>query len=628
MSRPASALAAGPAVGSPVPDSAPGGRQAACPPSAGGAVSPDGPALEARGLTVWLHRGGRANRALRGVDLTIGRGEIVALVGESGSGKSTLGFAAQGLLPADSAPVLGGSLVVDGTEVVGADPATLRRLRRTRVGAVFQDPMGSLNPTMRIGEQVAEATPNGTAPGVWLERVGIPDPTAAVRAYPHQLSGGQRQRVMIAIAMAAGPALVVADEPTTALDVTVQARVLQLFRNLRDASGTAFLFVTHDLAVAAEIADRIVVLYGGRVVEHGPVASVVGGPAHPYTLALLEARFGLTVDKSHQLPTLPGSPPAPDAETGGCGFAPRCVLAAQACVAAVPPLVPAPRHPGAAACVRTSDLRPDLWQRAARPWPARVATEAGERPVVEVAGVHKAYPGRARRAAPVVALRGVDLRIADGESVALVGESGSGKSTLLRVVAGLVEPTAGTVTVRSTERPQMVYQDAAASLTPWMQVGEQVGERLRRRRAQGRRLGAGERDALVAEALQRVGLDPELARLRPGQLSGGQRQRVAVARAVVVPPRLLLCDEPVSAMDVSLAAGVLNLLESLRRELGMAMVFVTHDIAAARFAADRIVVMRSGEVVEDGPAEQVVAEPAAEYTRLLLDSMPLARAAS
>ena len=572
--------------------------------------------LRARDLEVRLHRAGRVNRALRGVDLTIGRGEIVALVGESGSGKSTLGFAAQGLLARESAPVLAGSLQVAGTEVVGASPAELRRLRRESVGAVFQDPMGSLNPTMRIGAQLAEAIPDGTSPAEWLDRVGIPDPAARLRAYPHQLSGGQRQRVMIAMAMAASPALVIADEPTTALDVTVQARVLSLFRDLRAASGTAFLFVTHDLAVAAEIADRIVVLYAGRVVEEGPVAQVVSAPAHPYTLALLEARFGLTVDKSHQLPTLAGDPPSPDAEDRGCSFAPRCLLAEPACETAVPPLHPAPRHEGAAACRRADEVEADLWQRRARPWPAR-ATSGGGEDVVVARGLEVAFRGHGRRAPEIRALRGVDLVVGDGESVALVGESGSGKSTLLRVIAGLIPPTDGSLDIRSIERPQMVYQDASASLTPWMTVGELVGERLR-----GRGMDRAGRDAAVADALGRVGLPPGLADLRPRQLSGGQRQRVAVARTIVMPPRLLLCDEPVSAMDVSLAAGVLNLLESLRRELGMAMLFVTHDLAAARFAADRIVVLRTGEVVEEGSADQVVRAPKDDYTRLLLASMP------
>lgn len=573
--------------------------------------------LEVRDLHVRLHREGRVSHALRGVDLVVSAGEIVALVGESGSGKSTLGYAVQGLLPTESVPLLDGSLCVQGTEVVGASAATLQRLRRDTLGAVFQDPMTSLNPTMRIGPQVAEAVRDGTPVVDLLARVGIPDPASRVHAYPHQLSGGQRQRVMIAIAMAGHPALVLADEPTTALDVTVQARVLDTFRALRDESGTAFVFVTHDLAVAAAVADRIVVLYGGRVVEQGPVDQVVGAPAHPYTAALLQARFGLDADKERQLPTLPGAPPDPRVLIDGCTFAPRCLLALDACTTTVPEPRPVRQHDGIAACLRADEVDPQLWRRTALPWPASRPGDPTADAVVEARGITKVYSARGRKVRDVHALSGIDLTVADGESVALVGESGSGKSTLLRIIAGLVAPTDGQLTVRSIERPQMVYQDASASLTPWLTVEELVGERLRTKK-----LSRTARREAVELALERVGLPGDLARLRPGQLSGGQRQRVAVARAIALPPRLLLCDEPVSAMDVSLAAAVLNLLESLRRELGMAMLFVTHDLAAARFATDRVVVMRNGEVVEEGPADQIVTAPRADYTRELLASMP------
>jgi len=581
------------------------------------------PALHVRDLHVRLHRGGAVNHALRGIDLTVAPGEIVALVGESGSGKSTLALALQGLLPAESAPQLTGSIEVGGVEVVGGTGGQLRRVRRESVGSVFQDPMTSLNPTMRIGAQLAEAITDGGDPVEHLARVGIPDPEHRSRAYPHQLSGGQRQRVMIAMAMARQPVLVVADEPTTALDVTVQARILETFRRLRDESGTAFLFVTHDLAVAAATADRIVVLYAGLVAEQGAVREVTTAPAHPYTAALLDARFELDVDKGHQLPTLPGEPPSPGDPVDACPFANRCILVVDDCRQQVPPLEPVTQHDGAAACLRSDDVRLDLWQRTARPWPPRLellsspGDPAKDMLVVEGRGLRMVYPARGRGGRVVEALRGVDLVVADGESVALVGESGSGKSTLLRMVAGLVKPTSGTLDVRSSVRPQLVYQDASASLTPWMTVGELVGERLR-----PERLSKQDRATKVGEALERVGLPARLAAFRPAQLSGGQRQRVAVARAVVVPPRLLLCDEPVSAMDVSLAAAILNLLESLRRELGMAMLFVTHDLAAARFATDRIVVMQSGAVVEEGPADQLVNEPQAAYTKELLASMP------
>jgi peptide/nickel transport system ATP-binding protein len=478
--------------------------------------------------------------------------------------------------------------------------------------------MTSLNPTMRVGDQLAEAIVDTTAPEVWLERVGIQRAGDRIRAFPHQLSGGQRQRVMIAMAMAASPELVVADEPTTALDVTVQAQILALFRQLRADRGTSFLFITHDLSVATAIADRIVVLYAGRIVEAGPVLDVVTEPAHPYTAALLESRFDLSADKSRQLPTLRGEVDGaiPDV---GCSFAPRCILTVDQCRTEFPPTQKATQHSGSVACFRSDEVTPVLWKQRQAPWPP---SEHGhsEDPVLRLTGVRKSFTqrrvgrGRERR---VEALRGIDLEVGDAESVSIVGESGSGKSTLLRIIAGLITPDQGTVTLRDRERPQMIYQDAYASLTPWLTVGDLVEERLRHRGLSKR-----DRRGKVGDALRQVGLNPELAAARPPQLSGGQRQRVAVARAIVVPPRLLLCDEPVSAIDVSLAAVMLNLLQSLRLRLGLAMLFVTHDLAAARFVSDRIIVMRDGEIVEKGPANVVVSSPTSNYTRELLAAIP------
>ncbi len=584
--------------------------------AAGGRPSGDGPALVVRDLTVTMHRDGQTNHPLKGLDLTIGRGEIVALVGESGSGKSTLGLAIQGLLPAESRPQTTGSIVLDDIEVVGAPERTLRQLRRTQLGSVFQDPMTSLNPTMTIGRQLREVMGGDGDPAKWLERVGIGEPVGKLRAYPHELSGGQRQRIMIAIAMCRRPVLVVADEPTTALDVTVQARVLELIRELRDQTGTAFLFVTHDLSVAASIADRIAVLYAGRLAEIGDVTQVMNAPAHPYTAALLEARFTIGVTKDRPLPTLPAAAGEPEQ---GCLFAPRCLLVTAECTKVTPELAPISQHAGAAACLHTEKVSAELWTRVADAWPADPPTRT-DTPVVKVDNLSKVYHRRGTHDL-TRALDGVELSVDEGECVALVGESGSGKSTLLRIIAGLVLPTVGSVAV-TEKQPQMVYQDASASLTPWLSIGELVGERLRHKVSGQTKLDRATRQKLIGEALARVGLDPCAARLRPHQLSGGQRQRVAVARAVVVPPRLLLCDEPVSAMDVSLAASILNLLESLRRELRMAVLFVTHDLAAARFVADRIVVMQDGRIVESGPSDQIVRDPRHAYTRELLASMP------
>jgi peptide/nickel transport system ATP-binding protein len=370
--------------------------------------------------------------------------------------------------------------------------------------------------------------------------------------------------------------------------------------------------------VAAAVADRIVVLYEGRAAETGPVQEVVSRPAHPYTAGLLESRFGLDADKSHPLPTLRGD--ADGAPLGlMCSFAPRCPLAEDQCRKEMPEPAPVAQHQGLAACFRSEAVTPAVWRQAGSGWPNREAHHANV-PVLDMAGVTKSFSHRrfgAQREGRVLALRGVSLRVGDGESVAIVGESGSGKSTLLRIVAGLIPPDEGQVRLRDTDRPQMVYQDAYASLTPWLAVGDLIGERLRRRG-----LPRSERQARLAEALRQVGLPVRLLAARPPHLSGGQRQRVALARAIVVPPPLLLCDEPVSAIDVSLAAAMLNLLQSIRLRLGLAMLFVTHDLAAARFVADRIVVMREGEIVEAGPADAVTRTPATSYTRDLIAAIP------
>ena len=584
------------------------------------------PVLSLRGLTVTLHRDGRGSRVLDGVDLDVAPGEVVAIVGESGSGKSTLGLAVQGLLSAEAEPIVGGAIRLMGEELADTTAERMRAVRRTRVRAVFQDPMGALDPTMTIRRQMAEAVGDPSELAGWLARCGLAEPKRMLDSYPHTISGGQRQRVLIAMAMAARPALLIADEPTTALDVTVQAQILDLIRDLCRERGTAVLFITHDLGVAASLADRIVVLYGGRVVEDGPSTALLAQPGHPYASGLVAARFALDADRSRPLPTLPGEPPGSPVILEHCGFANRCPIAAGICRTARPPLAATPAHAGVAACFRTGEAARSLDGLAAREaWPAPAAVAPGF--ALELAEVVKSFAaprsslfGRRRRHR---VLDGVNLRIARGESVALVGESGSGKSTILRIAAGLIPPDGGDVARADRGQPQIIFQDAVASLTPWLKVGDQIGERLRPLKLTG-----AERRRRVAEALDLVGLPPAIADALPSELSGGQCQRVAIARAVIVPPSLLLCDEPISAMDVSLAAQALNLIGALRRRLGVAMLFVTHDLAAARIVADRIVVLKDGRIVEDGDADAVTHAPRADYTRRLLAAMPAAASRS
>ncbi|MDX1879782.1 dipeptide ABC transporter ATP-binding protein [Mycobacterium sp. SMC-18] len=578
--------------------------------------NPDAVATVA-GLHVTFPRNGRDVHALRGVSLTVRRGEILGLVGESGSGKSVLGFGMLGLLPA-SARIEGG-ISVAGSDMVHGDAKALRTVRRLDLGAVFQDPMTSLNPTMRIGKQVAEAAGSDDEALRLLTAVGIPDPARRMRAYPHELSGGLRQRVMIAIAIAGSPELIIADEPTTALDVTVQAQVLRLLQRLRDEIGCSIVFITHDLGVAAQISDRIAVLYAGRIAEVGPAADVLGAPAHPYTRGLLRSRLTLDTARGRRLAAMPGSVPSPVSPLPGCAFSPRCDQATENCEKSSPE--PTSVGPGrVSACLLTpEELAHDPAALDSVPEPVAaqpVSTAAADEPAaVTVTDVTKTFTVAPR--GKLQALRGVTLRVGHGESVALVGESGSGKSTLLRVIAGLEKATTGAVEVAGEQRPQMVFQDAGASLTPWLSVGELIAERLR-----GRKLSRAARRDAVIEVLGRVGLPAEVAKSRAGQLSGGQRQRVSLARATVVPPAVLLCDEPTSALDVSLAASVLNLIGDLRRSLDMSVVFVTHDLSVARVVADRIAVMYLGRIVEIGPAEEVIGNPAHPYTRALVDAIP------
>jgi len=574
----------------------------------------DGPVASVRDLEVTFERDGKALRAIRGVSLDVHPGEIVALVGESGSGKSVLGLSLLGLLPTIPSPELAGDVVVNGVDMLrGAEP--LRRANRAHLGAVFQDPMTSLDPTMRVGRQIAEKAGTAEEAERLLVSVGVPAAGQRLRAYPHELSGGLRQRVMIAMALAGSPRLIVADEPTTALDVTVQAQILGLMRSLRDDRGCSLVFITHDLGVAAEVADRIVVMYGGRLVERGPTRPTLAAPSHPYTFGLLASRLSLDSPRDRPLPVLSGEPPDPAAASEGCAFTPRCSLADETCRTEVPVLSPTPS--GEAACWHSGAAAAALAPGHA--WPTPMARG---RFALECVGVDKTFvlSGRGRRATRLRALTDVDLRVAEGECVALVGESGSGKSTLLRIIAGLQRADHGQVALAHGARPQMVFQDAGASLTPWMTVGELIGERLLEEN-----LSSAQRAERVADTLALVGLPPAAARVRPSRLSGGQRQRVAIASAVVVPPSVLLCDEPTSALDVSLAAVVLNLLGSLRRELGMAMVFVTHDLAAARLVADRVAVLHLGRVVEDLPCASLESDARHPYTRGLLASIPGAR---
>jgi peptide/nickel transport system ATP-binding protein len=595
------------------------------------------PALEVDDLHVTFRVPGGDVHALRGASLSVAPGEILGLVGESGSGKSVLGLTALGLLPHSPPADVTGTVRLDGEDMVAANEEQRRARRGAYITAVFQDPMGSLNPSMRVGAQVAEALGESDAEQIQelLAQTGIPEPAVKARCYPHELSGGLRQRVMIAMALARTPKLVVADEPTTALDVTVQARVLDLLAHAARERGVALLLVTHDLGVAARICDRIAVAYAGRIVEVGTASEILAGHRHPYTVGLLASRPRLNgTIAGGDLPTLPGHPPDPRRPVAGCAFAARCPIADEACGEPPPLVVDGDRrcechHSGAlSAWPAIAEDLPGAGTPAVSALELRASNGKIPIPALVVEGLecHFKRPRRHPFTAspePLRAVAGIDLRVPAGGSLAIVGESGSGKSTLLRMIVGLIEPTAGSVVLGPGAPPQLIFQDAGASLTPWMPVGEQIAERLA-----AMNVPRDERANRVASTLEAVGLPAAVAGVLPRKLSGGQRQRAAIARAIVVPPALLACDEPVSALDVSLASQVLNLLCNLRETLGIALLFVTHDLAVARAVADDVAVVKDGVVVEHASTEEIFTSPKHAYTRELIAAVPdLAEAA-
>ncbi|WP_329840214.1 ABC transporter ATP-binding protein [Streptomyces sp. BE133] len=503
-------------------------------------------------------------RAVEKLSFSLEAGGALGVVGESGSGKSASAYALLGLHRGTGARV-DGSIRVAGVDVTAADDAELRALRGAKAAMVFQDPLSSLDPYYAVGDQIAQVyrvhnrasrrLARARAVEV-LDRVGIPDAVRRSRSRPHEFSGGMRQRALIAMALACEPQLLIADEPTTALDVTVQAQILDLLHNLRRETGMGLLLVTHDVGVAAESVDEVLVMQSGRAVERGPVSEVLVAPREPYTQALLAA-----------VPRIPARPAASDEK---------------------------PAADEGEVCVNGEEL-------------------VGTEPLVEAVDVRQVF-GRGKSA--LAAVDGVSLTVRRGETLGIVGESGSGKTTLGRMLVGLLEPTSGRLTRRA--RVQMVFQDPVSSLNPRRSMGESVADPLR---------ASGERDeavirARVRDLLKRVGLDPEQYDRYPHEFSGGQRQRVGIARALAAEPELIVCDEAVSALDVTTQAQVTALLAQLQRELGLALVFIAHDLAVVRQVSDRVAVMRRGRIVEEGEVDQVYGDPRDPYTKQLLAAVP------
>ncbi|WP_328389839.1 ABC transporter ATP-binding protein [Nocardia sp. NBC_00416] len=583
--------------------------------------------------------------AVRGVNYTVGDGEVLAIVGESGSGKSVSSLAVMGLLP-EQARVTG-SIRLRGRELLGLGDKELSKLRGSAVSMVFQDPLSALTPVYRVGEQVAEALlahGNMTKSAATkravelLDLVGIPDPELRAKAFPHEFSGGMRQRVVIAMAIANDPALIICDEPTTALDVTVQKQILNLLRKARDITGAGVVMITHDMGIAATLADRVAVMYAGKIVESARTAEVFRNPRMPYTVGLLGSIPRM--DGPPRAPLIPivGAPPAMHALPPGCSFAPRCPVAIDECRTAEPPL--AETAPGQhAACIRTAEVDSAALFDAYRQeiGEPEAATTTDPQPVLTVTDLVKTFPITSgiilrRSKGEVRAVDGISFEVRAGRTLALVGESGSGKSTTLTQILDLVKPQSGSIEVmgrdtaaltkseRRSLRGKMaiVFQDPTASLDPRLPVSDVVAQPLR---IAGR--PKSEIASRVPELLRQVGLRPEHADRYPSDFSGGQKQRICIARALALDPEMLILDEPVSSLDVSIQAGVLNLLRDLQTEHGLSYLFVSHDLSVVRNLAHDIAVMYRGKIVEAGPAEQIFDNPEHEYTRALIDAVPV-----
>jgi peptide/nickel transport system ATP-binding protein len=592
-------------------------------------------------------------RAVDGLSLSISRGETFALVGESGCGKSVTALALMRLLP-DNGAVTAGSVMLSDTDVLALPESEMRAVRGGRIGMIFQEPATSLNPVMRVGDQIVEAVEahtelRGAAAREralhWLRKVGIPEPERRLEDYPFRMSGGQKQRVMIALTLAAEPDFLIADEPTTALDVTIQAQILELLRDLQREQGMGLLLITHDLAVVSSMAHRVALMYAGQIVEVAAASQFFARPLHPYAQALLRA-LPDAQRRAQALEAIAGTVPALTRTFSGCRFADRCAVVREDCAHTLPELLPAQgrlvrcvRYVGnaqgaadvvAAAVtdqVRTSDRTPAVAARA-------------NGPLLEVKDLSVRFPIRIgvlqRRIGAFEAVRGVSFSIPTGRTLALVGESGCGKTTTGKAIVQLLRRHAEVSgealfegrnlfalqgeALRAVRREaQIVFQDPYASLDPRMRVGEILEEGLIALRPD---LARDERLERVAQLLQRVGLRGDAVSRYPHEFSGGQRQRIAIARALAVQPKLIVCDEPTSALDVSVQAQILNLLRELQADLGVAYLFITHNIGVVEYLADEVAVMEAGSIVEHGAARQVLRDPQVAYTRRLLAAVP------
>ncbi|MCH8989389.1 MAG: ABC transporter ATP-binding protein [Chloroflexi bacterium] len=608
---------------------------------------PEGPLLEVDGLAVTFYTPRGTVRAVRDASLEIRRGEVLGLVGESGCGKSTVAFALMGYLPGTAQ--VDGTIRFAGKDIAHLTPSELRELRGNRMAMVYQDPATSLNPAMRVGPQIDEvlrehlglnARSATERTAELFDSVGLADPTAIGRRYPHELSGGMQQRVMIAMALACDPDLLIMDEPTTGLDVTTEATILDLVVDLKDRVNAGILFVSHNLGVIARVSDRVIVMYAGQTVEQAPVREIFKNPSHPYTAGLLSCMpqppgEGEATTRLRRIAGAVYSAEERAADT--CLFAPRCPMAQDTCRSEAPDMAEAGAN-HLSRCFYWDDVRPEIW---GEPEPRDEDRSDGAEQILNAQGLQRLY-GKERRKyilfgppvrPPVRALNDVGFRVDRARTLGIVGESGSGKTTLARAVVGLVAPNSGEIRLldsalageveqrTSEERAalRMVFQNPTASLNPKLPIRHTIIRSLRKFAGLDRRQSR-ER---AAELLQAVGLDPSYLDRPPGELSGGEKQRAALAGAFAANPDVIVADEAVSSLDVSVQAQVLNLLEERQRELGTSYIFITHDLGVVRYISDAILVLYAGHVAEYGPAKSVLDFPSHPYTEALLSAAPV-----
>jgi peptide/nickel transport system ATP-binding protein len=616
--------------------------------------------LEVEDLRTEFHLRTANVGAVDGVSFSVAEGECLGLVGESGCGKSTVGLSIMKLLPAVG-HIARGSVRLNGRDVVPFAESDMRKVRGNEVAMIFQDPMTSLNPTMTVGRQIAEGVRlhRDVTRAEAMERalevltlVGMPRPAERINYYPHQLSGGLRQRVMIAMALSCDPKLLIADEPTTALDVTIQAQILNLIDDLRQRLNMAVILITHDMGVIAGRSDRVMVMYAGKIVEGAETEDLFYRMRHPYAAALLQSIPKLDHDATQRLYNIPGLPPDLSAQLTNCRFSPRCPNATEQCREEEPPLLPTkenPRHLFACfhpvgegvgldsrnVAVTSEEERGAALERAGH----RVTELADRAPILEIEHLVKEFPVTAgaiaqRKIGTVKAVSDVTFSVREGETFGLVGESGCGKTTIGRLVVGLEKANSGAIRFRGEDVTrlhgrdlrrrrrdmQLMFQDPYASLDPRMRVGSILREPLVVQGIGSRK----EQEERVAQLLAEVGLSPKAFDLYPHEFSGGQRQRIGFARALTLEPQLIVADEPVSALDVSIQAQILNLMKGLQQTHNLSYIMISHDLAVVKYLADRIGVMYLGKLVEMGPSQVIYENAAHHYTRGLIDTIPVA----